>query len=162
MSYNVKLENYLDLQTYKQNLSQKRAALLLYGVSRVPGLTNPLNDIKAAIVTQNLVCLGYWDITSLRDVLCGSKAYDRIAKSLGSWFQRTFICYIDAKMRRWSVPFVRSCWGCCRATTDVVWRRTATMYGHHGLEIAQSVPRRTDGQSRITLLPTSTHPSRWH
>jgi len=59
MSYNVKLENYLDLQTYKQNLSQKRAALLLYGVSRVPGLTNPLNDIKAAIVTQNLVCLGY-------------------------------------------------------------------------------------------------------
>jgi len=28
MSYNVKLENFLDLQTYKQNYSQKRAALL--------------------------------------------------------------------------------------------------------------------------------------
>ena len=27
MSYNIKLENFLDLQTYKQNKSQKRAAL---------------------------------------------------------------------------------------------------------------------------------------
>ena len=28
MSYNVKLENFLNLQCYKQNKSQKRAALL--------------------------------------------------------------------------------------------------------------------------------------
>ena len=57
----------------------------------------------------------------------------------------------------WAViPFVRSCWGCCRAATDAAWHTTATTYGRRAPETAPSVRRQTTVPSRTRPLPTST------
>jgi len=52
MSYNIKLENFLDLQTYKQNKSQKRAALFHW----TGATTNVNSKLYSSSSTDNSRC----------------------------------------------------------------------------------------------------------